>query len=460
MTALTAGRDLATVAPRALAPIARPFPAAQATAARPPTRGATLFGLAVIAVFVGGFGAWSALAPLSEAAIGPGVIKAEGNRRTVQHLEGGIVRAILVRDGDRVAAGQVLVRLDDVQTGAQREALEAQRFALLAQDARLAAELAGAAEIAWPADLLARRDEPRIADLIAGQSALFVSRTSAFVNSQAVLRARAEQHRAALASAQGQIASQERQAALIRDEMKGVEELLRLGLERRPRLLALQRAEASLVGNREDLLGQIARAEAGLAETTAQMRADADARLAEAGREQRDVRARLIEVEEKLNQARDVAARRDILAPEDGVVLNLRHFTLGGVIKPGEPVLDLVPAQDRLIAEVLVQPGDIDTVHPGLEAELRLTAFKQRLAPMLRGTVEFVAADAVYDERLRADVYRAHVSIPDSELAQLGGSALTPGMPVEAMILVGERTFWQYITQPLLDSFARAFREQ
>lgn len=421
---------------------------------------ATLVGLAVLAVFVGGFGAWSALAPLAEAAMGLGVIKAEGNRRTVQHLEGGIVRAILVRDGDRVRAGQVLLRLDDVQTGAQREALEAQRHALIAQDARLVAELAQARAITWPAELLARRDEPRIADLIAGQTALFVSRSSAFANSQAVLAARAEQHRATLASAQGQLASQERQAVLIRDELKGVEELFRLGLERRPRLLALQRAEAALTGNREDLLGQIARAEAGLAETTAQMRAEADARLAEAGREQRDVRARLIDLEERLNQARDIAARRDIIAPEDGVVLNLRHFTLGGVVRPGEPVLDLVPAEDRLIAEVLVQPSDIDVVRPGLEAELRLTAFKQRLAPSLRGRVEFVAADAVYDERLRANVYRAHAALDDAELAKLGGAALTPGMPVEAMILVGERTFWQYITQPLLDSFARAFREQ
>lgn len=454
---MTAATALAPAAPRQLA---RPLQRVTVAPSRPPTRGATLFGLAVLALFVGGFGAWSALAPLSEAALGPGVIKAEGNRRTVQHLEGGIVRAILVRDGDRVRAGQVLMRLDDVQSGAQREALEAQALALMAQDARLSAELDDADAIAWPAALLARRDEPRVADLIAGQTALFVSRRSAFLNSQAVLEARAEQYRASLASARGQIVSQERQTALIRDEMKGVEELLRLGLERRPRLLALQRAEASLTGNREDLLGQIARAEAGLAETTAQMRADADARLAEAGREQRDVRARLVEVEEKLNQARDVAARRDILAPEDGVVLNLRHFTVGGVVKPGEAVLDIVPAQDRLIAEVLVQPGDIDAVHPGLEAELRLTAFKQRLAPYLRGRVEFVSADAVYDERLRADVYRAHVAIPEQELAKLGGAALTPGMPVEAMILVGERTFWQYMTQPLLDSFARAFREQ
>jgi HlyD family secretion protein len=454
---MTAATALAPAAPRALA---RPLPRVTVAPSRPPTRGATLFGLAVLVLFVGGFAAWSALAPLAEAALGPGVIKAEGNRRTVQHLEGGIVRAILVRDGDRVRAGQVLIRLDDVQSGAQREALEAQALALMAQDARLSAELDDAEAIAWPAALLARRDEPRVADLIAGQTALFVARRSAFRNSQAVLAARAEQHRASLASARGQIVSQERQTALIRDEMKGVEELLRLGLERRPRLLALQRAEAGLTGNREDLLGQIARAEAGLAETTAQMRADADARLAEAGREQREVRARLVEVEAKLNQARDVAARRDILAPEDGVVLNLRHFTLGGVIKPGEPVLDIVPAQDRLIAEVLVQPADIDTVHPGLEAELRLTAFKQRLAPYLRGRVEFVSADAVYDERLRADVYRAHVAIPEAELAKLGGATLTPGMPVEAMILVGERTFWQYISQPLLDSFVRAFREQ
>jgi HlyD family secretion protein len=442
------------------APLAMPQQAAPAGPPKPPTRFATLFGLIALTLFLGGFGAWSALAPLSEAAAGPGVIKVEGNRRTIQHLEGGIVREILVRDGDRVRAGDVLMRLDDVAAGAQLQALDAQRLFLAAQDARLTAELAGAPVVTWPEELLARRNDPRVADAIAGQTALFIARRTAFESNQQVLAARIDQLRAATESARSQLASQERQMALIREEMRGVAELLRLGLERRPRLLALQRAEASLVGNRDDIIGQIQRNEASIAETEAQMRAQDDMRRSEYSKEQREVRDRIAEVDERLRQARDVAARRDIVSPVSGSVLNLRFFTVGGVVRPGDPVLDIVPSDDRLIAEVQVSPTDIDVVHPGLLAEVRLPAFKQRLVPYLHGKVTFVSADAVFDERTRTSHYRVNVAIDDDQLARLQGVELTPGMPVEVMILVGERTFWQYITQPLRDSFARAFREQ
>ncbi len=457
-------RSLVPAGGRALAPAGfgapLAMPAPSAAPPRPPTRFATVFGLVALVVFLGGFGAWSALAPLSEAAAGPGVIKVEGNRRTIQHLEGGIVREILVRDGDRVRAGDVLMRLDDVAAGAQLQALDAQRLFLVAQDARLTAELASAPAVAWPEELLARRNDPRVADAIAGQTALFIARRTAFESNQQVLATRIDQLRASTESARSQLVSQERQMALIREEMRGVAELLRLGLERRPRLLALQRAEASLVGNRDDIIGQIQRNEASLAENQAQMRAQDDMRRSEYSKEQREVRDRLAEVDERLRQARDVASRRDIVSPVSGTVLRQRFFTVGGVVRPGDPVLDIVPSEDRLIAEVQVSPTDIDVVHPGLLAEVRLPAFKQRLVPYLHGKVTFVSADAVFDERTRTSHYRANVAIDDEQLARLRGVELTPGMPVEVMILVGERTFWQYITQPLRDSFARAFREQ
>lgn len=426
---------------------------------RPPTRGPALLGCAVVLGFLGGFGAWATLAPLAEAAIAPGIVKVEGQRRTLQHLEGGIVRDILVRDGDAVRAGQPVMRLDDVQAAATLAALRAQRGALLAQGARLAAEMAGAAEIAFPPELAAS-DEPRVQEALTGQRALFEARRASLAAQVAALEARQGQSAALVASAQGQLAATRGQLELVRQEEAMRRSLTGQGLARLPELLAVQRARAALEGQEADLLGQIARARASLEESASQIRAARDTRRQEAGAEARDAAARLAEAEERLRAAEDVATRREILAPEDGTVVNLRVFTMGAVLRPGDPVMDLVPARDRLVAEVSVQPTDIDVVHPGMVAEVRLPAFRQRLVPLLEGRVSFVAADVSEDPRTRAAHYRAFIVLEAEALSRLPPqAALTPGMPVEAHILVGHRSFWRYLTQPLRDSFARAFRE-
>jgi HlyD family secretion protein len=460
-----------TVAPgRALAPLARrelgsalpPFPAhALLDAPAPRTRWPVVFGSFVFLVFVVGFGVWSAMAPLAEAAIAPGVIKVEGNRRTVQHLEGGIVREILVRDGSKVEAGQVLMRLDDIQSDTTTEAQRAQRWALLAHDARLVAEIGGkpGAPIDFPPELL-NSAHPRARDAVRGQREVYEARTASLNSQLQVLRARIDQQQAAIRGAQGQIVATRNQLVLIRQEEQMRRGLVSQGLARIPDLLALQRAMAGLDGTLQELTGQIDRANATIAEAERQIQQVLDQRIQEVSTELREVRGRLAEAEEKLRAATDVQTRRDILAPESGTVVNSRFFTLGAVVKPGDPLLDIVPDQDRLVAEVNVQPSDIDVVFPGLQSEIRLPAFKQRLVPFLHGQVTWVAADVTTNEQTRQQYYRAYILIDREQLDRLPNVFLTPGMPVEAHVQIGERSFFRYMTQPIRDSFARAFREQ
>jgi HlyD family secretion protein len=453
-------RALVPLGRRELGSVLPPYPPnLLLDAPAPRTRMPLIFGLVIFLVFVVGFGAWAGLAPLAEAAIAPGVIKVEGNRRTIQHLEGGIVREILVRDGTKVEAGQVLMRLDDIQSDATLETQRAQRWALLAQDARLSAEMARAQEISFPADLLGS-PLPRAMDAVTGQRALFEARTASLNSQVQVLQARIDQQQAAIAGARGQLAATRQQLAFIRQEETMRRGLVQQGLGRLPELLAVQRARAGLEGSIEELNGQVERANATIAEAGKQIQQLVDQRMQEVSTELRDVRGKLAETEERLRAASDVQSRRDILAPEAGTVLNLRIFTLGAVVKPGDPVMDLVPENDRLVAEVNIQPMDIDVVYPGLRTEIRLPAFKQRLVPFLHGHVTWVAADVTTNEQTRQQYYRAYVLIDRDQLERLPNIFLTPGMPVEAHVQIGERTFFRYITQPIRDSFHRAFREQ
>lgn len=456
----TTARALATIGRREIGTLLPYLPADPVLdAPAPRTRAPMLFGILVFLLFVVGFGAWAALAPLAEAAIAPGVIKVEGQRRTVQHLEGGIVREILVRDGSKVQAGQVLMRLDDIQADSTLEALRAQRYALLAQDARLTAELAQAPEITFLPTLLSS-NSPRAQDAMTGQRTLFEARRASLNSQLQVLQARIDQQQGVIAGAQGQLAAARRQLELIRREEEAMRGLLNQGLARLPQVLALQRALAQVEGNIVQYGAEIERANASIEEARQQMRQAIDQRQQEVSAELREVRTKLADAEEKLRAAEDVLTRREIVAPEAGTVVNLKVFTLGAVVRPGEAVLDIVPERDRLVAEVMVQPNDIDVVYPGLQSEVRLPAFKQRLVPYLHGHVTWVAADVTNNEQTRQSYYRAYILIDQEQLERLPNVFLTPGMPVEAHIQIGQRSFFRYITQPIRDSFHRAFKEQ
>ena len=428
-------------------------------ARRPRTRGVVIFGLIVMIGFFGGFMAWATLVPLSEAAIAPGIIKVEGTRRTLAHLEGGIVQEILVRDGTRVEAGQVVMRLDDVQSGATLEGLRAQRFALIAQMARLDAEARRATQVTFPQEIAAATNA-RAIEAVTGQIALFDARRTSLLSQMAVMETRDSQQQGVISGAQGQLLATRRQLELIRQEEVMRRGLVNQGLARLPELLALQRGLHGLEGQIVDLQGQIDRANATIAEARGTMRQMDDQRQQEISTDARDVAARLADAEERMRAAADVSTRREVLAPEAGTILNMRAFTLVAAIRPGDPIMDLVPARDQLVAEVNVQPNDIDVVYPGMQAEIRLPAFKQRLVPYLHGRVTFLAADVTTDPQTRQSYYRAYIAIDAEQLARLPSVFLVPGMPVEGHIQTGQRSFWRYMTQPVRDSMARAFHEQ
>ncbi len=427
---------------------------------RPPTRTDMWIGIALVVVFTAGLGAWSAWAPLAAATQASGSLVVEGSRRTVQHLEGGIIREFLVRDGDRVVENQVLVRLDDTQTAATAEALRGAVDGFRALDARLAAERIEADRVTFPDDLSQRRGEQRVAEILAGQEAIFSSRQIALDGQSSILRQRIAQLRAEIRSYEAQMKSHDDQLFFVRAEIDDVRGLVEKGLERRPRMLALQRTAAQLVGGRDQQLGLIAKAEQTIQETELQLLQLRNARQAEITTEQRDLQTRLADVEERLRAASDVQRRRDVLAPVAGTITSLRFHTIGGVVRAGEPLLDVVPTEEGLVVEVRILPNDINSVSVDMPAEIRLTAFRQRVVPAVHGKVIYVAADVESDPRTMQSFYRAKIRIDPSQLAALEDVALAPGMPADVMISAGSRTLLRYLAQPLLDSFHRAFRER
>lgn len=413
-----------------------------------------------LAIFVGCFAAWSMLAPLDSAAIAGGILRAEGGgRRTVQHLEGGIVRRILVKDGQLVKAGQPLILLDDTQSGAQDISLRSTFETLLAQDARLNAERLGLAAVSYPRELTARLNEPAVQTIIAASDAAFRGRQRALNEQMAIMRQRLGQASADLGSTGAQQAALRDQRALVSEEANNVETLVNEGLERRSRLLALRRQAASLAGQQSQLSGNAGRVTDVMGETRAQMAYLRGQQASEAALQQRDVQASLAEARERLRISGDINARRQIVAPMDGRVVDLRIVTPGGVLAAGQPILDLVPTNARTVIVARLKANDIDVVNNGLVAEVRLTPYKMRVMPMLRGTVRTVSADAIRDDKTNTIYYEAEILLDQAQLRQLKNVKLLSGMPVEVYIKLGSRSLFQYLTQPLNDSFHRAFRE-
>jgi HlyD family secretion protein len=413
-----------------------------------------------IGVFAAIFVLWSILAPMNSAAIATGVLRAEGGgRKTIQHLEGGIIDSILVREGQSVKKDQVLARLDRTQSSAVDSALQSQYDALLAQDARLTAERERSSFIMFPAELTDRASDAKVTEIMSGQKSVFISRKNSQFAQLAILEERIGQADAEIQSYQAQIDALRDQRGLLKEEIGNVAALVREGLERQSRLLALQRQESGIIGQQGQLIANISRVRQTVAETRAQMIYLRDSLLTEVTTQQRDIRTQLAETSERMKSSKDVDNRREIVSPVDGKVLSLKFVTKGGVVRPGDPIMDIVPRNEKIIIMAKIKANDVDNVIEGQSASVRLSPYKARIMPLLKGQVKSVGADASVDERSGQLFYETQIVMDDAELAQLKDVHLISGMPAEVFINLGERSLFQYFMQPLVDSFRRAFRE-
>jgi HlyD family secretion protein len=415
-------------------------------------------GFYIINIFVFGFLAWGSLVPLAGGAVAPGIISPEGSKKTVQHLEGGIIHELHVRDGDIVKAGEPLLVLRNVQPKATFDMLRSQHLTLLARQARLDAERAGADSIAFPPEL--RTDAGELEPVALSQRQVFETRRASHTAKKAVLRQRLQQLAEQIKGHEAQVTSTTEQLKLIREEVESKDALLNQGLIPKPEALRLKRAEAEILGRQGEALAEIARANQQMGETNLQLLALDAERADQFAAEAEKVRLELAEVLEKLRASEDVLERTEVAAPIGGTVVNLRFKTVGGVVQRGEPILEIVPDNDTLLIEANISPMDIDIVRSGLPARIRFSAYSSYHAPPIAGVVRSVSADRIVDQNSRQPFYLAKVEVNREELQRLAPSiALVPGMPAEVMIVTDERTMVQYLLEPFRGALRRSFSE-
>ncbi len=418
-----------------------------------------LAGLSVLVLLGGGMGGWAATTELAGAVVAPGSVVVDSHIKKVQHPTGGVVGAIRVRDGDRVQAGELVVRLDDTITRANLAVITKALNELAARQGRLEAERDGLSTISVRPELRGRSADQEIAMLLRGEQSLFKLRHEAREGLRAQLKERIGQLHEQITGLQEQTGAKADEIKLIQNELEGVRGLWRKNLVPISRVTQLEREATRLKGERGQLMATIAQAKGRISETELQnIQIDQDLR-SEVAKELREIQAKSAELIEKRVAAEDHLKRIDIRAPQAGIVHQLSVHTVGGVIAGGDPLMLIVPEADELAIEVKVAPQDIDQLTIGQEAVLRLSAFNQRTTPQIKGTVSLVAADLTQDQKTGTVFYTARITVERDEMARLHGLKLVPGMPVEAFIQTGQRTALSYLIKPLSDQITRAFRE-
>jgi len=430
------------------------------------TRLPTIAGVLIMAVVTMGFGVWGNVAPIAGAVVASGVFVVTGQNKIIQHLEGGVIREIYVREGDTVEAGQLLLELDDTAASAELQRLFLRRIRLSAMDARLQAAMREEPEIKLPAEIgdwLSR--SPEVKEIVDSQQMTFTARRN---NLNSDIKSIDESIKALDERIRGsrvQLDAVKRQIVLLDEEIVTKDRLVQAGLVRKPELMVLQRTKANLEGEVGRIMGDIGDAKERIARALEQINGVRKTAIKTAVEQMHEVRGELADVRERMLSAKGVLDRVRVTAPVSGVVVKLRYHTRGGVIEAGKSIMELLPLKDELIIEARLRPQDIDSVKHGQQAMVRLTALNQRITPMVSGDVVYLSADTLADEKKSqqvgpTDIYLVRVRLNREESMALPGFSPTPGMPAEVYIKTAERTFFQYIVRPIHDSMMRAFRER
>lgn len=420
------------------------------------TRGPRRIGLAVIFVFVAVFGVWGGFAPLAGGAYAPGSIAPYGSVRTVQHLEGGIVERILVRDGDAVQPGDALLEMRSVAPESEVAALLDRRRARAAEAARLEAELGGAREIAFPPELLA---DPAASTVMAAETRILEARDTMIGARKRMLSQRIEQLEQQILGYTAQVESSAAQLELVNQEITDKSALLAQGLTPKVELLRLRRDAAQIGGFQGEYTAAIAAARQQIGEAEIELLAIDAERMETVSQKASEVRGDLAQIDQALAARRDVLSRTVVTAPVAGVVNNLRIKTDGGVVGAGQPILDIVPSEEKLVIDAMVSPMDIDKVEVGMESRVQLAAVASRKTPQVMGIVTSVSAESLVSARGGEAHYAARIEVPQSELDAANVEGLMVGMPAHVIIVSKERTMMQYLLQPFTDALWRAGRE-
>jgi len=423
-------------------------------------RHVALAGWLIIAIFFGGIGSWAATAPLNGAVVGNAVVKVDGNRKSVQHLDGGIVKELRVKEGDKVDAGEILVVLDETQAQAEYDVLSQQYMVLRATEVRLLTELDHGSELVMPKDLKARPEDSYFKSVWNGQVSQFESRLAAIEGQRSVIREKINQLGSQIVGAEAQVKAYTDQITSVHAEAKDIAPLVERGLIARPRILQLERTAFGLEGQIADANANIAKARQAIAEQQQQIAQLDNDRMADITKDLRDTQAKMLEVIPKAMNAKAVLGRMEIRSPYAGRVVALTVFSVGGVIQRGEKILDIVPDQDSLTIEAQIAVEDISDIKPNMRAEVHLTAYKQRIVPIIHGDVIQVSADRLTDPKTNNPYYVAFVKVDENELAAMPNIKLYPGMPATVMIPTVQRTAFDYIVGPLVMSFNHSFRQK